>query len=347
MKRIAALVALFAIGLAACGVERNSEDVVSAENVQAGADDATGGDASGDDGGDDGNSVVVPPPTTVPAEEFTPPTTGAPNDLALTANFGDSTWEITHGELNSVLVPTQESPDFVNLVFRGVPPIGFATGVLSQWLAYEATQVELDAVGGAVSDEALADARRAMLLQIETLYPASADPTADAERLYNEAPYLDFLVQYQAAQESLADVISTTPDPENEAPCVSHILVVTEAEAQDILTRLDGGEEFAQLAIELSTGPSAPIGGDLGCAASTRYVPPFAQAVDEAEIGVPVGPVETEFGWHVIVVNRLGVDGQVVADQRLQDRLASAQVEVDAALGTWDPLQLLIVEPGQ
>ena len=43
-----------------------------------------------------------------------------------------------------------------------------------------------------------------------------------------------------------------------------HILVDTKETAENVITRLDGGEDFATLAKELSTGPSGPNGGELG-----------------------------------------------------------------------------------
>ena len=82
-----------------------------------------------------------------------------------------------------------------------------------------------------------------------------------------------------------------------------HILVETEAEAADLISQLDQGADFADLAREHSTGPSGPDGGDLGWATADSYVAPFAEAVKAATPGQHYGvPVETEFGWHVILV---------------------------------------------
>jgi peptidyl-prolyl cis-trans isomerase C len=82
-----------------------------------------------------------------------------------------------------------------------------------------------------------------------------------------------------------------------------HILVETEAEAADLIAQLDQGADFADLAREHSTGPSGPDGGDLGWATADSYVAPFAEAVRAATTGRHYeSPVETEFGWHVILV---------------------------------------------
>lgn len=80
-----------------------------------------------------------------------------------------------------------------------------------------------------------------------------------------------------------------------------HILVKTEEEAKTIIAKLDSGSDFAKMAEEKSTGPSAKNGGDLGWFAPARMVPPFARAVAEMKKGKhSKKPVKTQFGWHVI-----------------------------------------------
>ncbi|WP_306132559.1 peptidylprolyl isomerase [Roseivivax marinus] len=83
----------------------------------------------------------------------------------------------------------------------------------------------------------------------------------------------------------------------------AHILVETEAEAQEVISALDDGTEFAELARERSTGPSGPDGGDLGWFGQGQMVAPFEEAVAELEPGEVSDPVETQFGWHVIRLN--------------------------------------------
>lgn len=82
----------------------------------------------------------------------------------------------------------------------------------------------------------------------------------------------------------------------------SHILVDDEAKAKDLRAQLDGGADFAKLAQENSTDGSAQGGGDLGWFGLGMMVPPFEAAVVAAEVGKVVGPVQTEFGWHLILV---------------------------------------------
>lgn len=82
----------------------------------------------------------------------------------------------------------------------------------------------------------------------------------------------------------------------------SHILVETEEEAQAVLERLEAGEDFAEVAKEVSTDPgSGAQGGSLGWFAEGMMVEQFQAAVAELEKGgMTETPVETQFGFHVI-----------------------------------------------
>ncbi len=81
-----------------------------------------------------------------------------------------------------------------------------------------------------------------------------------------------------------------------------HILLKTEEEAKAAMDRVNGGEDFAEVAKELSTGPSGANGGDLGFFTRERMVPPFAEAAFAMQPGEVSQPVQTDFGWHVIKV---------------------------------------------
>ncbi len=84
-----------------------------------------------------------------------------------------------------------------------------------------------------------------------------------------------------------------------------HILVATEEEAQAVVTELDAGADFAELAKERSTGPSGPQGGDLGFFAAEQMVPPFSEAAFALQPGeYTKAPVQTRFGFHVILVEQ-------------------------------------------
>lgn len=132
--------------------------------------------------------------------------------------------------------------------------------------------------------------------------------------------------------------------------CASHILVETEDEAVAVTERVDAGEDFAAVATEVSidTG-TGPGGGSLGCNSAASYVPEFATAAAEAPIGEVTEPVETEFGYHVIVVEsrtiatpeevQLLMEDQAVSaatNEWLLEAITTADVTVEAEYGTWE-----------
>jgi len=140
--------------------------------------------------------------------------------------------------------------------------------------------------------------------------------------------------------------------------CAAHILVETEDEANAVLARLESGEDFATLATELSidTGSGAS-GGDLGCTTPTGWVDEFADASMTGEIGEVTGPVQSQFGYHLIRVDsrteatteqliasltdvRLG---QIV-DEWFLNAVTSADVVVAEEYGTWvtEPLPEIV-----
>ncbi len=88
-----------------------------------------------------------------------------------------------------------------------------------------------------------------------------------------------------------------------EAVSAKHILVESEEKCNAILASITNGEKtFEDAAKESSTCPSGQKGGDLGTFGKDQMVPEFEQAAFAAEIGQVVGPVKTQFGFHLIKV---------------------------------------------
>lgn len=79
-----------------------------------------------------------------------------------------------------------------------------------------------------------------------------------------------------------------------------HILLKTEEEAMAVLNQIKAGADFDKLAKEKSQGPSAEKGGDLGYFRDGDMVPEFSDAVFQMKKGEVSGPVQTQFGYHVI-----------------------------------------------
>jgi peptidyl-prolyl cis-trans isomerase C len=108
----------------------------------------------------------------------------------------------------------------------------------------------------------------------------------------------------------------------------SHILVETEEEAQALIEELAGEADFSALAREHSTGPSGPSGGELGWFGPGMMVEPFETAVTGMEAGAVAGPVQTQFGWHVIKLNETRMKGAPELDEVRGD--IEAELENDA-----------------
>ncbi|MEN8113197.1 MAG: peptidylprolyl isomerase [Actinomycetota bacterium] len=131
--------------------------------------------------------------------------------------------------------------------------------------------------------------------------------------------------------------------------CASHILVETEAGAVAVIERLDAGEEFAAVAQEVSTDPgSGAAGGSLGCTSPSDYVPEFAEATMTTPVGEVTEPVESQFGFHVIVVEDRTIatadevlflmEERVVfeaVNDWLYEAVTIADVTVEEEYGTW------------
>lgn len=80
----------------------------------------------------------------------------------------------------------------------------------------------------------------------------------------------------------------------------SHILVKHEHEAQDLMKKLEAGETFEKLAKEFSQCPSGREGGFLGAFGKGQMVKPFETAAFALKPGETSGPVQTQFGYHLI-----------------------------------------------
>ncbi|WP_128894731.1 peptidylprolyl isomerase [Longirhabdus pacifica] len=85
----------------------------------------------------------------------------------------------------------------------------------------------------------------------------------------------------------------------------SHILVEDEATANEVLEKAKAGSDFAELAVEYSTGPTGPNGGDLGYFDDSQMVPAFSEAAFAMEAGEISEVVQTEFGYHIIKVTEV------------------------------------------
>ena len=82
----------------------------------------------------------------------------------------------------------------------------------------------------------------------------------------------------------------------------AHILCKTDKKAKEVQEKLAAGQSFAEMARKYSECPSGKSGGDLGWFGKGRMVPEFEKAAFEGEKGKILGPVKTQFGYHLIKV---------------------------------------------
>jgi peptidyl-prolyl cis-trans isomerase C len=106
----------------------------------------------------------------------------------------------------------------------------------------------------------------------------------------------------------------------------AHILVDSEEKATELKIQLDGGADFAELARANSTDVgSGANGGDLGWFGTGMMVKPFEDAVIAAEVGKVAGPVQSDFGFHLILVKETRIAAAPTLDE-MRDELA-AEIE--------------------
>ncbi|PIK13683.1 MAG: peptidylprolyl isomerase [Halobacteriovorax sp. JY17] len=79
-----------------------------------------------------------------------------------------------------------------------------------------------------------------------------------------------------------------------------HILVEDMDDAEYVLEKIEAGEDFSELAREISECNSASKGGDLGLVVSGQVVPEVERALYHLEMNEVSRPIESEYGFHII-----------------------------------------------
>ena len=129
----------------------------------------------------------------------------------------------------------------------------------------------------------------------------------------------------------------------------SHLLVETQEEAAAAKARIDEGAAFADVARDVSTGPTGPNGGNLGWFAAGAMVPPFEEAIMALEVGGVSEPFETQFGWHVATLNEKRLQALPTLEEMRQQLAAELQeAAVTARLEELAEAETITTpEPGQ
>ena len=137
--------------------------------------------------------------------------------------------------------------------------------------------------------------------------------------------FLTKTIGSQVTEEALQKIYSETRSEMASGDQIKarHILLDNEEKAAEIIRKLKAGEEFAKLASEYSTGPSAASGGDLGWFGEGQMVPEFSKAAFALNPGdIVTKPVKTQFGWHIILVEDRKVSAPPSFDEA-KEQLAS------------------------
>jgi peptidyl-prolyl cis-trans isomerase C len=88
---------------------------------------------------------------------------------------------------------------------------------------------------------------------------------------------------------------------------VRHIMVATEEECLELKSRTEGGEDFAACATKYSKCPTGRRGGNLGVVKPGQLVGEVNEAVFNGEVRKILGPVKSQFGYHLVqVLGRMG-----------------------------------------
>jgi peptidyl-prolyl cis-trans isomerase C len=165
----------------------------------------------------------------------------------------------------------------------------------------------------ALPDETLYDGIRQQLVDQALLEAAAeaeglenAPAVARALAVQRRSVLADFFIRKAVAEGVTEEAVQAAYDERfANAPAVqevraSHILVPTEEAAKAIRAELDAGADFAALAAEHGTDGTKAQGGDLGWFTREMMVAEFADAAFALEPGQIAGPVQTQFGWHLI-----------------------------------------------
>jgi len=138
-----------------------------------------------------------------------------------------------------------------------------------------------------------------------------------------------------------------------EAQCPSgkfaaHILVETQEQADTLRAQVVAGANFTETArTESQDTGSAEVGGQLGCYDATQYVPEFSTAADVLPLNEVSAPVQTEFGFHLILMSdtipfealedqiRSELEPETSSSPALDRLIVEAKVTLDPRYGTW------------
>ena len=247
----------------------------------------------------------------------------------------------------------------------------FVARLLSLRVYFELLDQELERRDAAVTAEDISAAREQAIEGVGGQEVFDGFPDAYQEHVVRQRAMLTVAEEAFAGgdlEEGEAQAYYDENPEEFESRCLAHILVGTAeggagdstpedaaAEAADLYAQLQAGADFTALASSPANddATSAAEGGDLGCATrQTQFDPDFLEAAFAAEVGQVTEPVQTQFGYHLILVSSAEVPPfeeveaqveQVISgggpnqlDEFLRTATCEADIEVADRYGTWD-----------
>lgn len=232
---------------------------------------------------------------------------------AATVEFSDEATpgsiSLSQGEVATVVDQLQGSTRMVDLAFRDGTLGSLKSDVLTLLIYDRVLDRELMKVGIEAGDPAidLEFQKESLRGRLATaLEQTEDDAQIAADEVWDEASrYLELTATVGAKQQALGDSLAASlPEAETvSVPCSSHILVESFEEANGIISELSGGADFGEIAKAVSLDPgSGANGGSLGCSDPGGFVPEFRDAILEGEVDEIIGPIETQFGFHIIQI---------------------------------------------
>jgi len=281
----------------------------------------------------------------------------ATSSQAAVVAIGDA--ELSASELNEIVASLPESAPQIE---RGTIAADVTGQLIRQWIFNQSIVDELADRGWESTEQDRADG----LSEIN-------DPLFVVDSPFGQLT-LDTLQHQNAAMRLAEALVAEEALAFPEYLCSSHILVATEAEAEEVVALLAEGADFATLAQERSLDGSGQAGGDLGCGPTMNYVAEFSDGARATGSGVSA-PVQSQFGWHVINVRSIGPlteenhpemgaervrqalgsfenqARQQAASEAFNEILVAAwdrtagRVDLDARYGTWDVQRAVVARP--
>lgn len=98
--------------------------------------------------------------------------------------------------------------------------------------------------------------------------------------------------------------------------------------AKDVLQQIRSGADFSEMARKFGSDGTAPQGGELGWGSRETWVKPFSDAAFKARVGEVIGPVRTQFGWHLIKMTGRDNREVKIADIGIRIKASSQSIDV-------------------